>query len=69
MLADFISGNREEIVTRYRSKAEIASLRVPLDAVREYTVLAFIESCWPPCATATTEPLCSTETTTLSRGG
>jgi hypothetical protein len=43
MLADFISGNREEIVTRYRSKAEIASLPVPLDAEHEYTVLAFIE--------------------------
>jgi hypothetical protein len=43
MLADFIAGNREEIVTRYRSKAAIASLSVPLDAEREYTVLVFIE--------------------------
>jgi len=43
MLADFIVGNREEIVTRYRSKAVIASLPVPRDAEREYTVLVFIE--------------------------
>jgi hypothetical protein len=43
MLADFIVGNREEIVTRYRSKAVIASLPVPLDAEREYTGVVFIE--------------------------
>jgi hypothetical protein len=43
MLADFIAGNREEIVTRYRSKAVIASFPVPLDAEREYTVLVFVE--------------------------
>jgi hypothetical protein len=43
MLADFIAGNREEIVTRYRSKAVIASLPVAPDAGREDTVLVFIE--------------------------
>jgi hypothetical protein len=43
MLADFIAANREEILTRYRSKAVIASPPVPLDAEREYTVLIFIE--------------------------
>jgi hypothetical protein len=43
MLPDFIVGNREEIVTRYRSKAVIASRSVPLDPEREYTVLVFIE--------------------------
>jgi hypothetical protein len=43
MLADFIVDNREEIVTRYRSKAVIASQPVPLDAEREYPVLVFIE--------------------------
>jgi hypothetical protein len=43
MLADFIAGNREEIVMRYRSKAAIASLPVPLAAGGEDTVLVFIE--------------------------
>lgn len=43
MLADFIAGNREEIVTRYRSKAVIASLPASLDAGPEYAVEIFIE--------------------------
>jgi hypothetical protein len=43
MLADFIAGNREEIVTRYGSKAAIASLPVPLAAGDEDAVLVFIE--------------------------
>ena len=43
MLADFIAGNREEIVTRYRSKAGIASPPDPLDAEREYTISVFME--------------------------
>jgi hypothetical protein len=43
MLADFIAGNREKIVTRYRSKAAIASLPIPFGAGGEYAVLVFIE--------------------------
>ena len=43
MLADFICGNREEIVTRYRAKAAVTSPRMPLDAEREYTASAFLD--------------------------
>jgi hypothetical protein len=43
MLADFIAGNREEIVTRHRSKAVITSFPAPLDAERECADLVFIE--------------------------
>ena len=43
MLADFIAGNREEIVTRYKSKAAMGPPSTALDAGREYTALVFIE--------------------------
>lgn len=43
MLADFIAGNRDEIMMRYRAKAAIASRRTPLDAGSEYTALVFLD--------------------------
>jgi hypothetical protein len=43
MLADIIAGNRDEIITRYRAKASIKSLRIPLDAESEYTALVFLD--------------------------
>ena len=43
MLADFIATHRDEIMTRYRAQAAIASLRIPLDPQSENTALVFLD--------------------------
>jgi len=43
MLAEFIAANREEIVTRYRSKAAMCLPSVDRDTGSEYSALVFIE--------------------------